>query len=140
MTTTQRRIGLRCVAALVALCVQGTAMVVTAAEIPYKASSIADDGLLARAIIVFAVAATVVVALAWCAKRYMPSWTRQMRREQQLERMESLKLNTRSMLVRVRWGNQELLLGESESGVALIASRMLDMPATTMERSSHEHA
>jgi flagellar biogenesis protein FliO len=105
--------------------------IVFPAGIPFKATAAADDNLVYRAIAAFVVAGAVAYGLAWCIKRYMPSFGKQTNRDKQLERLEIMRLSARSLLVRVRWGNDELLLGESEHGITLLGTRPL--PVFTSE-------
>ena len=91
--------------------------------IPYKATSAADDSLVYRAAGAFLLAGAAAYGLSWCIKRYMPGLGKGVGRESTLERLETMRLGARSVLVRVRWGDEELLLGENEHGVALIARR-----------------
>ena len=98
-------------------------------SIPFKSTSEADDNLVYRAIATFLLAGAVAFGFAWCIKRYLPTFGKKIGRDKQLERLESMRLSARSMLVRVRWGNEELLLGEGEHGVTLIGKRPLQ--ATT---------
>ncbi|PRC93920.1 flagellar biosynthetic protein FliO [Solimicrobium silvestre] len=116
------------------------------ANIPFKSTTVADDNLVYRAIAAFLIAGAVAFGLAWCIKNFMPSFNKKMKRDKQLERLESMRLSTRSMLVRVRWGDEELLVGESEHGVTLIGKRPMEsiiaaeatLPETTKVKGSHE--
>ena len=120
-------------------------------SIPFKPNSEADDNLIYRAIAAFIFAAAVAYGIAWCIKRYMPSFEKKLGRDKvvrskQLERLESMRLSARSVLVRVRWGDEELLVGENEHGVTLLSKRPLDekvgaVPVATgtiVAKESHE--
>jgi flagellar biogenesis protein FliO len=114
------------------------------ATIPFKANADADDNLIYRAIAAFLIAAAVAYGIAWCIKRTMPSFEKKIGRAKQLERLESMRLSPRSALFRVRWGNEELLVGESEHGVTLLGKRpVADTSASVSEsrqvvKDSHE--
>ena len=111
-------------------------------SIPFKPNSDADDNLIYRAIAAFVFAAVVAYGIAWCIKRYMPLFEKKLGgdkfgRNKQLERLESMRLSTRSVLVRVRWGNEELLVGENEHGVTLLGKRQLE-EAAAVTKENHE--
>lgn len=91
--------------------------------IPFKVTDAADDALIYRALAGFFVAVGLLLVLAWGIKRYAPAGWAPTRRDQNLQRLETLRLSSRSVLVRVRWGDEELLLGEGDGGIKLVARR-----------------
>ena len=93
------------------------------AGIPFKESAATDDNLMFRAILAFIFAGAAAFGLAWCIKRFLPGWTPNAKTGKQLERLETMRISARAVIVRVRWGKDELLIGESEHGVTLIDKR-----------------
>lgn len=106
------------------LCTQ-LALAATAlpSDIPFKANTPSDDTLVYRAVAAFLLACLAAYGIAWCVKRYLPTFGKITGNHKQLERLEAMRLSQRSMLIRVRWGDEELLIGENEHGVSLIAKR-----------------
>lgn len=141
-----RRVAIESVVAAIMLMHFSVSFAVLPSTIPFKAASESDDNLIFRAIAAFVFAGAVAYGIAWCVKRYMPSFEKKLGHDKQLERLESMRLTTRSVIVRVRWGNEELLLGESEHGVTLLGQRKFDgiVPAvlhaseTIKAKDSHE--
>lgn len=103
-------------------------------DIPFKAATPEDDSLVFRAIAAFLLAGAAAYGMAWSIRRYLPKlgkqFGKQIGRERQLERLEIMRLGARSTLVRVRWGHEELLIGENEHGVTLLGKRPLDAAVT----------
>lgn len=96
------------------------------AHIPFKAVDSADDLLIYRAVFTFIVAGAAAYGLAWCIKRFAPGFLqRSVCNGSKLERLETMRLSTRSVLFRVRFGDEELLIGESEHCVALLSRQAL---------------
>ncbi|MBV8464751.1 MAG: flagellar biosynthetic protein FliO [Burkholderiales bacterium] len=108
---------------------------IKAARIPFKPASAADDSLVFRAIAAFLLAAAAAYGLAWCIKRFLPGIGKSLGQDRQLTRLEAIRLTPRSTLVRVRYGDEELLLGESEHGVTLLAKK----PAHRAEPQENPH-
>jgi flagellar biogenesis protein FliO len=110
-------------------------------DIPFKQSTPEEDGLIYRAILSFVVAGAAAWGLAWCIKRYLPRLGAKMGRrigtQRQLERLELLRIGARSTLVRVRWGEEELLIGENENSVTLLGRKAWqeEPPATAQNAS-----
>ncbi len=114
----------RLAAAMTGMLLQATAMAAALPEkIPFKQTTPDDDNLVYRAIAAFLFACAVAYGIAWLIKRYLPSAGVRKGAGQQLQRLEAIRLTQRSVLLRVRWGGEELLLGENEHGVALLGKR-----------------
>jgi hypothetical protein len=93
-------------------------------RIPFKVSESDDNALIYRAVLAFFVAGAAAYGLARCIKRFAPHIaSRSIGVDRKLERLETLRLSARSVLYRVRIGDEELIIGESEHGVALLAKQ-----------------
>ncbi|MBV8634724.1 MAG: flagellar biosynthetic protein FliO, partial [Burkholderiaceae bacterium] len=99
-------------------------------NIPFKTATEADDSLVYRAIASFVLACLAAYGIAWYVKRYLPGIGKAAGKGKRLERLEAMRLNQRSMLMRVRWHDEELLIGENEHGIALLGRRPFEPEAT----------
>ncbi|HEX7640602.1 MAG TPA: flagellar biosynthetic protein FliO [Burkholderiaceae bacterium] len=100
-------------------------------NIPFKQAAPDDDNLIYRAIAAFLVACAAAYAIAWLVKRYAPGIRSTKAPNQQLQRLEAIRVTQRTTLLRIRWGNEELLIGENEHSVSLLGKRPLAEAETT---------
>ncbi|MBV8660350.1 MAG: FliO/MopB family protein [Burkholderiales bacterium] len=103
-------------------------------HIQFKPASESDDGMVYRAIAAFLVAGGAAYGLAWAIKRFLPALGKTMGQDRKLQQLEVMRLTTRSVLIRVRYGDEELLIGENEHGISLLAKRPLDAAAAAPAR------
>lgn len=93
------------------------------AHIPFKPASSADDHLVWRAIIAFLISGGALYGLALLVRRYLQAGGKLPGQSQQMQKLEIMRLNARSSLIRIRWGQEELLIGENEHTLTLLDKR-----------------
>jgi len=109
-------------------------------HIQFKPASESDDGIVYRAIAAFLVAGGAAYGLAWAIKRFLPALGKSMGPGRKLQQLEVMRLTTRSVLIRVRYGDEELLIGENEHGISLLTKRPADVAASTTAAQAEEEA
>jgi flagellar biogenesis protein FliO len=109
----------RLAAVLAAAALAGAAQAAPA-RLPFK-SAAADDGLAGRAVAALLGVAALAGAGAWAVKR--AGWTpvRGAAQPRTLQRIDTMRLSTKTTLFVVGWQGEQWLLAEGEGGVRLLA-------------------
>jgi hypothetical protein len=100
-----------------------------AARLPFKQTAVQEDALIRRALMVFLLACGVAGGAIYVIKRHGVGWPvlapragAALSRARRLERVETLRLSTKSTLFVIRHVGQELLIVEHGNGVEVLST------------------